>query len=332
MPPPARISYAWRVIARLERSATAAADPAHMRAESTRRRRLARLPIAQLVTGRPDRGATAEDSFADLPDGTTLSLRIYRPRRVVPGPLPVVVYFHGGGWTSGDPRQSEWWCTGLAARAGVAVVSVDYRLAPEHPFPTAVEDCYAVTCWIAEHAEALGVDVARLAVMGDSAGGNLAAVVSILARDRNGPAIASQVLIYPAVELVDKFASEAENADAPVLRKVDMDRHRAVYLAGQDGANPLASPLRAAHDELPPALIQTAQYDPLRDQGVAYADALRAAGVEVRLTNYPDAVHGFASIPGLDPSAKAALTEAVDEISARLAAGEFPRITGSGVG
>lgn len=326
MPIPARTAYAWKMIALMERSASAATDPAHIRAESNRRRRLARLPIAQLITGRPDRRAIVEDSFADLADGTTISTRVYRPRAHADGPLPVVVYFHGGGWVSGDPRQSEWWCTSIAAQAGAVVVSVDYRLAPEYPFPTAVDDCYAATCWVVEHAAALGIDPARVAVMGDSAGGNLAAVVCLMARDRGGPSITAQMLIYPAVEMVDTFPSEAENADAPVLRKADMDRHRALYLQDHDGADPLASPLRAEHHDLPPAFIQTAQYDPIRDQGSAYAEALRAAGVRVRLTNYADAVHGYASIPGLVPSAKRALRETVEELGAVFGAREADTI------
>jgi acetyl esterase len=320
MPAPNRVTYAWRLIAMLERSGPAATDPTVLRAESNRRRRLSRLPIAQFVTGRFDRRAVAEDSFADLADGTTLSLRIYRPRSQGDRTLPVVVNFHGGGWVSGDPRQSDWWCSSVAAGAGVVVVSVDYRLAPEYPFPTAVEDSYAATCWVVERADALAVDASRVAVMGDSAGGNLAAVVSLLARDRGGPKIGLQVLIYPAVEMIDEFPSKAENAEAPVLRAVDMDRHRDVYLNGADGSDPLASPLRAEHAGLPPALIQTAQYDPLRDQGAAYADALRSAGVDVRLTNYADAVHGYASIPGLVPQARQALADAVEEIGRAFAA------------
>jgi acetyl esterase len=275
---------------------------------------LIRLPIARLITGGVHRGALVEDSFADLEDGTTLAVRIYRPRAAAGQTPPVIVDFHGGGWVSGDPRQSDWWCSSIAAEAEVVVISVDYRLAPEYPFPTGVEDAFAVTCWVVEHAAALSVDASRVAVMGDSAGGNLAAVVCVLARDRGGPKIGLQVLIYPAVELVDEFPSEVENANAPVLRKADMDRHRVLYLNGADGADPLASPLRARHEDLPPAVIQIAQYDPLRDQGTAYADALRAAGVEVRIKNYHEAVHGYASIPGLVPQAKQALADVITEI------------------
>ena len=227
-----------------------------------------------------------------------------------------MVNFHGGGWVSGDPRQSEWWCAGIAAGAQVAVVSVEYRLAPEHPFPTPAEDCFAATRWVAEHAAELDVDGARLAVMGDSAGGNLAAVVSVMARDRGGPPIALQVLIYPSVAIGAEFPSAQENANVPVLTAKDIDNAPRLYLygTGADPKDPYASPLYAEHHALPPALIQTAQFDPLRDHGPAYAAALRDADVQVRLTNYVDAVHGFASLPGVVPCARQALAEAVDMI------------------
>src|SRR5205807_5350100 len=132
-------------------------------------------------------------------DGAVLPLRIYRPKAPSTGRLPVVVNFHGGGWVSGNARQSEWWCAGVAAQAAVVVVSVEYRLAPEYRFPVPVEDCYAATAWVAANAASLGVDANRLGVMGDSAGGNLAAAVALMARDRRGPRIALQVLMYPSV-------------------------------------------------------------------------------------------------------------------------------------
>jgi len=245
---------------------------------------------------------------AIVSDGRAIAIRVYRPRDAIDRTLPVVVNFHGGGFVSGDPRQSEWWCSHIAHEAGAVVVSVDYRLAPEDPFPAAPEDCYAATVWALEHAGNVGGDGSRLAVMGDSAGGNLAAVVALMARDRGGPAIGFQVLIYPVVELIDSFPSEDENEFAPMLGKADL-RVNHLYCT-DDGANAYASPLRAKHENLPPALIQTAQHDPLRDQGAAYAAALRTAGVPVRLTNYVDGVHGYVSIPGVVPCARQALTEA----------------------
>jgi acetyl esterase len=204
----------------------------------------------------------------------------------------------------------------VAGGADVVVVSVEYRLAPDHPFPVPLEDCYAATRWVAEHGAELGVDGARLVVMGDSAGGNLAAAVALMARDRGGPPIALQVLIYPSVAPGADFPSKHENATAPVLGAKDVENTPRLYLLGTDTdvTDPYVSPLYAAHHDLPPALIQTAQYDPLRDQGPAYAAALRAAGVEVRLTNYVNAVHGYASLPGISPSAGQALAEVVDTI------------------
>jgi len=316
MPIPLRTSGPWALIALIERGAPSD-DKKFVRSLRKGRDRMIRLPGAALVTGRLAAGVDISPSEAWLPDGTVLRLRTYRPRGAG-GPLPVVVNFHGGGWSTGNPRQSDWWCSTIAAQADVAVVSVAYRLAPEHPFPTGPEDCYEATSWVSAHAAELGVDASRLAVMGDSAGGNLAASVSVMARDRGGPAIALQVLIYPCVEMQDEFASEIENATAPVLTKHDMTRFSGVYMADGDRTDPRASPLRAKHDGLPPALIQTAQYDPLRDQGGAYADALRSAGVPVRLTNYVDAVHGYISVPGLVPTARQAVAEAAAEIRVAL--------------
>jgi acetyl esterase len=315
-----RTALFWSVVRRIERPVMQ--QPADkVRAVSDRRARLLRLPGTWLIAGRLDAGALVADSSLTLADGTRLGTRIYRPRAGGEGPLPVVVNFHGGGWVSGDARQSDWWCSAVAAAAGVVVVSIDYRLAPEHPFPTAAEDCHAATAWVAEHADELGVDATRLAVMGDSAGGNLAAVVSLMARDRGGPAIALQVLLYPSVDLGADYPSKDENADAPILSRKDLENTWRLYVSdpATDPKDPYASPLYADHHDLPPALIQTAQYDPLRDQGAAYADALRAAGVPVRLTNYVDAVHGYISLPGVTVGARQALAEVAGELTRAFA-------------
>ena len=315
---PLRTRVFWRVASLIDHVSADSLTPKNVRAASDRRKRLTALPGMALVLGRIDRGVRVEDSVAQLPDGTALPIRVYRPRDACGDPLPVVVNFHGGSWVSGGLRQSEWWCSSVAAQAGVVVVSVDYRLAPEHPFPVPAQDCYAATVWVTEHADEMGVDAPRLAVMGDSAGANLAAVVCLMARDQGGPPIALQVLIYPSVEVVDSFPSEDENAHAPVLTKADLKAFSALYLSGGDGTDPYVSPLRAKHDGLPAALIQTAQHDPLRDHGVAYAAALREAGVEVRLTNYVDAVHGYISMPGVVPAARQALGEAVEVVRRTL--------------
>lgn len=317
---PWRTSFFWTIYKLVERAPVMQQPAEKVRAASDLRKKLLALPGSTLITGRADRGAEISSATAVLEDGTELPLRVYRPQSAGTASLPVVVNFHGGGWVSGDVRQSEWWASSIAAQAGVVVVSVDYRLAPEHPFPIPVEDCYAATVWVSEHAGELGVDASRLAVMGDSAGGNMAAVVSMMARDRGGPDVALQVLLYPSVDITQAFDSEEQNASAPILGRLDIDNVPRLYFlnSDRDPGDPYASPLRGKHDGLPPALIQTAQFDPLRDHGVAYTAALRAAGVHVRYTNYVGAVHGYASLPGIAPAARQALAEAVSMVGESL--------------
>jgi len=321
VPIPLRTTAFWSVYRLLDRAPVMQQPVEKVRAASELRKRLFRLPPAALIAGRTHRGVEVEETVARAADGTSLPLRVHRPLGSRGSARPAVLNFHGGGWVSGDVRQSEWWASSVAAQAGVVVVSVEYRLAPEHPFPGPPEDCYDATLWVAEHADELGIDPSRLAVMGDSAGGNLAAVVAMMARDRGAPRIAAQVLVYPSVDLADELPSERENATAPILTGKDIANAGRLYFVGSPGerADPYASPLRGKHEELPPALIQTAQFDPLRDHGPAYAAALRAAGVEVRLTNYVDAVHGYLSLPGLVPSSRQALAEAVAFLRERLA-------------
>jgi acetyl esterase len=320
MPLPLRTAVFWNVYKVLERSPAMQQPVDKVRAASDLRKKMLKLPPSRLVTFGTHADAVAEDTSMTLEDGTVLPLRIHRPKSASAGPLPVIVNFHGGGWVSGDVRQSEWWASSVAALAGVVVVSVEYRLAPEFPFPIPVEDCYAATVWTHDHAADLGVDPERLATMGDSAGGNLAAVVPMVARDRGGPPIALQILLYPSVDLDGDFASERENANAPVLGKKDLDNVPGLYFygTGLDLGEPYASPIRGKHHDLPPALIQTAQYDPLRDHGYAYAAALRAAGVQARHTNYVGAVHGYISLPGVAPAARQALAETVDVVRETL--------------
>src|SRR5580765_710016 len=172
---PRRSSLAWKFIDLVERRPVMQQPPERIHSARKRRALITRLPGSSVVVGRPHSGTDIRPGEITLPDGHVLPLRIYTPKAPSTGRIPVIVNFHGGGWVSGDARQSEWWCAGIAARARVVVVSVDYRLAPEFTFPTPVEDCYAATCWVAANAQSLGVDETRLTVMGDSAGGNLAA-------------------------------------------------------------------------------------------------------------------------------------------------------------
>jgi acetyl esterase len=231
------------------------------------------------------------------------------------------VYFHGGGWTIGSVDSFDPVCRALANRAGCAVLSVDYRLSPEHRFPAAVDDAWAATVWAAAHAAELGADPERLVVAGDSAGGNLAAVVALQARDAGGPPIAFQYLIYPATDLrSDDWPSYRENGEGYFLEQRDMEWFVDNYLASRGHTEDWrVSPAAAAsHAGLPPALIQTAEYDPLRDQGEAYGDLLRAAGVPVRVTRYPGMIHGFMSfIDALDAS-KTALDETAAQLRSAL--------------
>jgi acetyl esterase len=222
--------------------------------------------------------------------------------------------------------MGDWLCSRVAAEVGAVVLSVDYRLAPTHRFPAAVEDCYAALSWAAANAAELGAG-GPVAVMGESAGGNLSAVMCLLALEREGPAIAHQALLYPATDITEAgsaTASARANQNAAFLSSAEMTIYRRMYL-GPDGdrANPLVSPLLAkSHEGLPPALIQVAEHDPLHDDGARYADALRAAGVPARLTEYAGMPHGFLNFPGLCRGARPALAELIAEQKAALTAAD----------
>jgi acetyl esterase len=226
--------------------------------------------------------------------GGEITVRVYRPAGH--GPHPVLVYYHGGGWVIGDLYTHDGICRSIVNAAGCAVASVDYRLAPEFKYPTAVEDSYAALQWTVANAARLGLDPARIAVGGDSAGGNLAAVMALLARDRRGPRLLLQVLLYPVTDHDFSTPSYRENATGYLLTAEDMRWFWRHYLAREEqGREPTASPLRAKSlADLPPALVITAGCDPLRDEGEAYAQRLREAGTAVTLTQYPGMFHGFA--------------------------------------
>ncbi|MBC7594312.1 MAG: alpha/beta hydrolase [Kineosporiaceae bacterium] len=276
--------------------------------------------LGRLAFGTADGRATIEDRVVSL-DGTDIRLRIYRPHAVAKS-LPVVINFHGGGWVQGNPEQSEWAASRIAVGVEAVVVSVAYRLAPEHPYPAAVNDCWAATLWVHEHAAELGGDPGRIAVMGDSAGGNLAAVTALRARDVGSPILRAQILIYPGTEMYDKWPSELRNAEAPVLTSRNMHAYARIYLGDDYGTEDFrASPIRAeSHLGVAPALIQTAEFDPLLDNGARYADTLRADGVDVAYTEYAGAIHGFLSLPGVVPAASRALDEIVKTLKTVLRA------------
>ncbi len=290
-------SLAW-VLAHAPLSAVSQMTPEQLLKAQERLAAHPRLAVG--VTGRLAKGVTTENRAIDRPDGA-LTVRIYRPERLDDGG-PVIVHFHGGGWTLGALDQSDWLCSQVALGVGAVVVSVDYRLAPTHRFPTAVVDSVDAVLWVAEHASDLGVDRDRLAVMGDSAGGNLATVVCQILRDRSGPPIAHQALMYPATDLrtpADFDAANPAKADYPILSSASMVSFRDHYM-GPDGdpEDPTASPILAEDlSGLPPALLQVAEFDPLRDDGIRYARALQDAGVTVRLTEYVGLPHGYFSFP-----------------------------------
>jgi len=281
----------------------------------------ARQMIAAMAAfaGEPPSIAKVESRTVPGPAGE-ISLRVFTPEGAAPH--PVLVYFHGGGWVIGGLDTHDVPCRDLANRAGCIIVSVDYRLAPEHKFPAAPEDCYAATRWVAENAASIGADPGRLAIGGDSAGGNLAAVVALMARDRGGPRIVHQLLIYPVTDVGQDTVSYRENADGYLLSAADMAWFWNHYLATPaEGENPYASPLRARFLRgLPPAHVITAELDPLRDEGEQYAARLKDAGVEVQLTRYDGMIHGFFGLGAVLAQGKKAMEEAAERLRLRFAA------------
>lgn len=237
--------------------------------------------------------ARVETKTIPGPDGGELTVRVYWP--LGEGPFGACLYFHGGGWVLNNIDTHDDVVRRLAAASGFVFVSVDYRLAPEHKYPAAIEDGYAALQWVAQHAVELKVDPARIAVCGDSAGGNIAAVLCLMTRDRGGPPIAFQALIYPITDCDFDRPSYRDNADGYFLTTKQMKWFWNHYIGSPEQMlEEYASPLRAASLRgLPPALIQTAEFDPLRDEGEAYADTLRAAGVPVTSHRYDGLTHAF---------------------------------------
>ncbi len=242
--------------------------------------------------------------------GAGIPVRIYTPAG--PGPFPILAWFHGGGWVVGDLDSADGTARQLTVGANCVTVSVDYRLAPETKFPGASDDCYDATVWAAEHAAEINGDASRLAVGGDSAGGNLAAAVSLMARDQQGPALAFQLLVYPVTDRNFTTASYTNNADGYLLSKASMAWYWDHYLSDPSHAsNPYAAPLQAPDlSGLPPALVITAEYDPLCDEGEAYGARLKAAGIPTVCTRYDGMIHGFFGMWSALDKGKQAIDEA----------------------
>jgi acetyl esterase len=253
----------------------------------------------------------------------TIPIRVYRPQGAAAGRRGILVYYHGGGWVVGDIASHDKLCRYLAAKSGCIIVSVDYRRSPEHRFPVALEEAFAAFEWVHAHAEALGGEPARVGVGGDSAGGNMAAVVSLMARDREGAKPAFQLLLYPPVDLGGDWPSYKELGSSYLLTQPMMAWFRAQYLSSEaELADWRASPLKAASlANLPPAYLCTAGFDPLRDEGKAYADRLRAEGNSVTYRDFDSLIHGFAGFTGtISASARA-----MDEVAEALRQGLGPR-------
>jgi acetyl esterase len=271
-----------------------------------------------LLAGEPEDVFAVEDRDAD-----GVPVRMYRPS---PDPdLPVVVYLHGGGWTIGSMEQFDPIVRQVANATGAIVVSVDYRLAPEHPFPAPSDDCWTALCWVAKNARSFGGDASRLAVMGDSAGGNLSAVCALRARDEGAPELALQVLIYPVVDCDFTTPSHVANGEGHLLTTEQMRWFFDCYTrGGTDPSDCRVSPLRSADlSGVAPALVITAGYDPLRDEGQQYAERMRAAGVEVDAYCYEGMVHAFFGLSGAFDASRDAMQRIGTAV--RRAFGTLPR-------
>ncbi len=272
--------------------------------------REAYLALANLF-GPGEEVGSVTDRTVPGPAGA-IPVRVYSPMAAgTEGTLPVVVFYHGGGWVIGDLDSHDRECRAISNRANCIIVSVHYRRAPEAAFPAAFEDAAAALEWVGANAGELGGDPARIAIAGDSAGGNLSAAVAIHARDNTGPKLCFQLLVYPAVDFAADYASEKENEEGPFLTLDTMNWFKAQYVSGDtDPSDARLSPLQASsHEGLPPALVVTAELDPLRDQGRAYAKKLEDAGVPVTFHEYDGMAHLFFQLSAISDDAKALLDE-----------------------
>jgi acetyl esterase len=263
------------------------------------------------------------ESVTDISVDTSLGpvpVRLYRPPSAPAGPLPLLVWFHGGGWVLGDLASADPTARDLCVQSGVLVASVDYPLAPENRFPAAPEACYLVTRWLVDHADSIGADPRRVAVGGDSAGGNLAAVTAVAARDRGGPDLLFQLLIYPATDCLGSYPSIQENGEGYGLTHAGMIWFGQHYLSEDtDLKDPAASPIYTPDlAGLPAALVITAEFDPLRDEGEAYAKLLEQAGVPVSASRYDGMIHGFFTMTVLLDAGRHAVAEAAGALRLAL--------------
>ena len=303
-----------KVMRRMPGASVSRATPAEIERNSG-----ARTPelVARILQGAKPKGVTSDDRTVE-----GIPVRIYRPSTSSGTGAssgtdrPLIVYFHGGGFVFGDVRGGDWICGTVAKELDATVVSVEYRLAPKHPFPAGVDDCYAVLVWAAANAASLGADRTRIGVIGESAGGNLAAVVALMARDRKGPVIRHQALLYPATGAGDTESRRA-NAGAFILTAADMKTFGELY--GGDPTDWRVSPIVAESLKgLPPAIVIVGGHDPLHDDGALYADALSKAGVDVQLIDYPTMPHGFMNFPRYARDAKPAIAAVVASQRAAL--------------
>ncbi|MCB5990176.1 alpha/beta hydrolase fold domain-containing protein [Janibacter melonis] len=327
---PSATPSAWmplrtRALAALLRATSGPVDTiSPARLARTRRRVPLHRPLTWAI-GTPTKGVTTTVREVPVRDGARVRVRVHRPD-YVEGALPVVMHFHGGGFAMGHPTAFDPVCTRVAQVAGAVVVSVGYRMAPEHRAPTAVHDCADVTRWVLAHAAELGADPDRLALTGDSAGGNLAAAVAQGLVADGVSALRHLALTYPAPDLTERevdLVLEQEDVEVPphgfpVITPDMLRAFRSLYLGDLDGSDPIVSPARGELAGLPPTLVQTAELDPLRLDGEAFAQALRDAGVPVRHTRYRGSPHGFLSLPGLTAAGHPALEELAAEMAHHL--------------
>lgn len=286
-------------------------------AESLRR---SMVRLAHATDARRVPIAGTEDRLVPGPAGV-IAVRIYTPCEASAEPLPCIAYFHGGTGVFCGIETHDGLCRMLANASGCKVVSAAYRLAPEHPFPAAIDDGVCITTWIAEHADELQIGSNRLVVAGDSAGGTIAAVVCQLASRGAGPRIALQVLLCPVTDLAAESESRRTFAEGYFIERSTLEWAKGVYCAGADLSDPRVSPLRAASFEgLPPAHVHTAEFDPMRDEGEAYANALAEAGVRVRYTCHAGLIHHFYCMAGAIPLARSVLASVGNDIRCELGA------------